>query len=46
MPYARIYVLGDDLQISGRQTNPFDHSMYDLVLDESNFKTDYRASKC
>jgi hypothetical protein len=37
MPHARIYVLGDDLQISDRITNPFDPSLYDLILDESNF---------
>ena len=46
MPYARIYVLGDDLQISGRMTDPFDHSLYDLVIDETAFTTDYRAKDC
>jgi hypothetical protein len=46
MPFARIYVLGDDLQIAGRTTNPFDHSLYDYIVDESNFITDYRAKNC
>ena len=46
MPYARVYALGDDLQIAGRRTNPFDKSLYDLIIDETNFKTDHRAKNC
>lgn len=46
MPYARIYALGDDLQISGQMSNPFDPNLYNLVINESNFTTDYRAKNC
>lgn len=27
-------------------SNPFDPNLYDLIIDESNFKTDYRAKNC
>jgi hypothetical protein len=46
LPYCRIYVLGDDLQISDGDKEIFNPEHYDKVTTEEFYKTDYRASRC
>ena len=46
MPGARVYVLGDDLQICFETRGVFNPNHYDAVLTEEQFTVDYRAAKC